>query len=153
MGLGFWAKLHEHEKCDTSKDTCFPLFKERYLWESDRVDVGGGFCRRIDLKKKGPCSTPFRFFEFLKLAFRELEEFAGTGLAGLFAFLHERVACEETFLLERDAQGSGLAIDAANGEVVGVNGVGDFERAENLVLNREAGEVVGEITAVDLDGS
>ena len=46
-----------------------------------------------------------------------------------------------------------MAIDAANGEVVGVNGVGDFERAENLVLNREAGEVVGEIAAVDLDGT
>ena len=127
----------------------------------------------VPRKKRPPLARrPFFVGRESGLALRELEAFAGAGLAGLFAFLHARVACEETFLLEREAQGlvdlderpadcqtqgAGLAIDAAadgaDGEVVGVNGVGDFQRAKNLILNREAGEVVGEVTAVDLDGT
>ena len=38
------------------------------------------------------------------LAFRELEPLARPGLAGLFAFLHARVAREEAFLLEEGAE-------------------------------------------------
>ena len=105
-------------------------------------------------------------------AFRELEPLAGTGLAGLFAFLHARIACQQAFLLERDAerlvdldertadrqaQGAGLAIDAAadcsHCEIVGMDRVGDFQRTENLVLDGEAGEVISEIAAVHFDGS
>jgi len=93
-------------------------------------------------------------------------------LAGLFALLHTRVARQQAFLLERDAQGlvdlderaadgkaqgAGLAVDAAadgpDGEIVGVNGVGNLQRAKNLVLNREAWKVVGEVAAIDFDRS
>lgn len=106
------------------------------------------------------------------LAFRELEAFAGSGLAGLFPFLHTRIACEEPLLFERDAegfvnhekgtaeseaQGAGLTVDAAAGcfdsHVVTVDGVGNLERAEDLILDGEAHEVVGEFAAVDFDGS
>ena len=37
-------------------------------------------------------------------AFRELEPLAGTGLTGLFAFFHARIACQQAFLLERYAE-------------------------------------------------
>ncbi len=111
-------------------------------------------------------------FETWELALGELEPLAGTRATGLFAFLHAGITGEESFLLEWEAkgfvhfqkgaaeceaQGAGLAVDAAAGgfyrNIVAVNRVGDFERSKDLVLKRDAAEIVGEISAVYLDGS
>ena len=106
------------------------------------------------------------------LTFRELEALAGAGLAGLFAFLHAGVPGQESFPLERAAKGfvrlnqsaaegqakcAGLTVDAAasrfDDDIVGMHGVGDFQWAENLVLEREAREEVHKVAAIDFDGA
>ena len=108
----------------------------------------------------------------MRLALGELETFAGTWATGLFALLHARIAGEESLLLELDAegfvdfkkgaakgeaQGAGLSVDSAAGgfrsDIVAVNRIRDFQWTENLVLKREAAEVVGEIAAIDLDSA
>jgi len=92
-------------------------------------------------------------FERFGSALGELEALAGSGATGLFALLHAGIACQETFLLEwqakcfvdfkkgaaeRKAKGAGLTVDAATGgfykDIIAVNRIGDFQRAENLVL-------------------
>ena len=127
----------------------------------------GGFA-----KKGSGISVPAPAVQELtaRLAFGKLEPLAGTGLAGLFAFLHARVAREESLLFERNAdrfidlkkrpaQGethrAGLAVDSAAGrlhnDIVGMHRVRDLERTQDLVLKREAAEIIGEVAAVDLD--
>ena len=107
----------------------------------------------------------------LRLALGELEPFAGAGLTGLFTFLHAGVAREEPLLFEWDADrlvnlkkraaqseahGASLAVDSAAGrlddDVVGVDSVRDLKRTKDLVLKREAAEIIGKVAAVDFDG-
>ena len=127
----------------------------------------------VSEKKGPPDGGPFEMeSETFGSALGELEALAGAGATGLFAFLHAGIAGQESFLLERqaerfvdfekgaaerEAKGTGLTIDAATGgfhqDIIAVNRIGDFQRTEDLVLKRDAAEVIGEITAIDLDSS
>ena len=104
------------------------------------------------------------------LAFRELEAAAGAGLAGLLAFLHARIAGEETGLLEDGAevlvgldegagdavaQGAGLAGGAAafadRDDVVLADAFDGLEGRFDDQAQVGGGEIIFELAVVDDD--
>ena len=119
---------------------------------------------------KQPVDLFFWGGKIWKLAFRELETFASSGLAGLFALLHSRIPSQEAFFFQ-DGTKFGIRFDedpgngkshrarlpthattiGAHTEIKCVHAIGEFERAKDVILQRQAWEVVDEIAVIDRD--
>ena len=126
---------------------------------------------QIETKNRNPSGCGFLLIVVSQgSALGELEALAGTGLTGLFAFLHARVAGEETERLDdlavfgvdlgeaagdRVTDRNGLGVDAAtfddHVDVVLVGQRGRLEGGEDRVLEFDRGKVVFEGARIDGD--
>ena len=128
--------------------------------------------RRLKQKNRSPSGCGFLLIDVIAggSALGELEALAGTGLTGLFAFLHARVAGEETERLDnlavfgidlgeaarnRVTDRNGLCVDATTFDdhidVIFVGQRGRLKGGENRVLEFDRGKVVFEGARVDDD--
>ena len=137
-----------------------------------RVRTKPALCARWGSHSAGLSRESFGGIPGNCLALAELEALAGTGLAGLFAFLHARVTRQQALGLQRAAEFgadlqeragdakadcAGLATDSAaggiRGDVLSVAALRDFKRLQDQTLKGGDRKVVVVRTSVDEDFS